>query len=48
MTVAGESAGGGSAMLQTMAFGGYLGDSLFSNVKAFPEIFKVRNYLIFP
>lgn len=32
VTLGGESAGGGSAMLQSMAFGGYLGDSLFSNV----------------
>ena len=34
VTVSGESAGGGSVMLQSMAFGGYLGDSLFSNVSA--------------
>ena len=32
VTVSGESAGAGSVMLQTMAYGGYLGDSLFSNV----------------
>ena len=32
VTISGESAGGGSVMLQVMAFGGYLGDSLFSNV----------------
>lgn len=32
VTISGESAGGGSVMLQAMAFGGYLGDSLFSNV----------------
>ena len=32
VTISGESAGGGSVMLQSMAFGGYLGDSLFSNV----------------
>jgi Carboxylesterase family len=32
VTISGESAGGGSVMLQTMAYGGYLGDSLFSNV----------------
>ncbi|MCJ1264294.1 hypothetical protein MMC22_004165 [Lobaria immixta] len=31
VTIAGESSGGGSVMLQTMAFGGYQGDSLFSN-----------------
>ena len=34
VTISGESAGGGSVMLQVMAFGGYLGDSLFSNVGA--------------
>ena len=33
VTISGESAGGGSVMLQAMAFGGTLGDSLFSNVK---------------
>ena len=32
VTISGESAGGGSVMLQSMAFGGHLGDSLFSNV----------------
>lgn len=32
VTLGGQSAGGGSVMLQSMAFGGYLGDSLFSNV----------------
>ena len=32
VTIAGESAGGGSVMLQAMAFGGNLGTSLFSNV----------------
>ena len=32
VTIAGESAGAGSVMLQTMAFGGTLGESLFSNV----------------
>ena len=32
VTIGGESAGGGSVMLQSLAFGGYLGDSLFSNV----------------
>ena len=36
VTISGESAGGGSVMLQTMAFGGYLGDSLFSNVSHSP------------
>lgn len=34
VTVGGESAGGGSVMLQSLAFGGCLGDSLFSNVIA--------------
>lgn len=32
VTIAGVSAGAGSAMLQAMAFGGTLGESLFSNV----------------
>ena len=32
VTISGQSAGGGSIMLQSMAFGGYLGNSLFSNV----------------
>ena len=32
VTISGESAGGGSVMLQTMAFGGNLSDSLFNNV----------------
>ena len=36
VTVAGESAGGGSVMLQVLAFGGYQGDSLFSNVRPSP------------
>ena len=31
VTIGGDSAGGGSVMLQSMAFSGYLGDSLFSN-----------------
>lgn len=34
VTISGQSAGGGSVMLQSMALGGYLGDSLFSNVIA--------------
>ena len=34
VTISGESAGGGSVMLKVMAFGGYLRDSLFSNVRA--------------
>ena len=32
VTISGQSAGGGSVMLHAMAFGGQLGDSLFSNV----------------
>lgn len=32
VTISGDSAGASSAMLQSMAFGGHLGDSLFSNV----------------
>lgn len=34
VTVGGESAGGGAVMLQTIAFGGNLGDSLFANAIA--------------
>lgn len=34
VTIAGLSAGAGAVMLQTMAFGGTLGESLFSNVSA--------------
>ena len=34
VTISGQSAGGGSVMLQAMAFGGYLGGALFSNVRA--------------
>ena len=32
VTISGESAGGGSVMLQTMAYGGSLGTELFENV----------------
>lgn len=32
VTLSGESAGASSVMLQSMAYGGHLGDSLFSNV----------------
>lgn len=32
VTIAGESSGGGAVMLQTMAFGGSLGTSLFNNI----------------
>ena len=34
VTISGESAGGGSVMLQSMAYGGNLSDSLFNNVIA--------------
>lgn len=34
VTISGESAGGGSVMLQTMAYGGSLGNTLFENVHA--------------
>jgi carboxylesterase type B len=34
VTIAGESAGGGSVVLQAMAYGGTLGTSLFDNVIA--------------
>jgi poly(3-hydroxybutyrate) depolymerase len=34
VTISGESAGGGSVMLLSMAFGGTLGTSLFHNVSA--------------
>lgn len=34
VTISGESAGGGSVMLQTMAFGGSLGETLFTNAIA--------------
>lgn len=32
VTISGESAGGGSVMLQSMAYGGTMGTSLFQNV----------------
>jgi hypothetical protein len=34
VTISGESAGGGSVMLQDMAYGGSLGSSLFVNVSS--------------
>lgn len=37
VTISGESAGGGSVMLHAMAFGGELGTSLFSNVRALTD-----------
>ena len=36
VTISGESAGGGSVMLQTMAHGGTLGTSLFKNASTSP------------
>lgn len=33
VTISGESAGGGSVMLQSMAYGGTQGDFLFENVR---------------
>jgi carboxylesterase type B len=45
VTVAGESAGAGSVMLQTMAYGGSLGDSLFTNaIAASPFLPKQYGY----
>lgn len=37
LCVAGVSAGGGSVMLQTMAYGGSLGNTLFENVSEDPN-----------
>ena len=37
VTISGESAGGGSVMLQDMTYGGRLGSSLFVNVSG--EVF---------
>lgn len=34
VTIAGESAGGGSVMLQAMAYGGFQGTSLYNNVRS--------------
>ncbi|KAL8889300.1 MAG: hypothetical protein Q9192_006041, partial [Flavoplaca navasiana] len=49
VTVAGESAGGGAVMLQTMAFGGALGESLFVNAIAaspyLPQQFGYRDFV---
>ncbi|KAL9623697.1 MAG: hypothetical protein Q9204_007933 [Flavoplaca sp. TL-2023a] len=48
VTVAGESAGGGAVMLQTMAFGGALGESLFVNaIAASPYLPQQFGYLDF-
>jgi len=48
VTIAGESAGAGSVMLQTMAYGGTLGTSLFTNVIAasvyLPQQYGYRDY----
>lgn len=40
VTIGGESAGGGSVMLQAMAYGGTLGTSLFTNV-SHPTFYKL-------
>ncbi|KAK6595702.1 carboxylesterase family protein, partial [Botrytis cinerea] len=45
VTIAGESAGGGAVMLQSMAFGGSLGTSLFNNgIVASPYLPMQYNY----
>ncbi|KNG50858.1 carboxylesterase type b [Stemphylium lycopersici] len=45
VTISGESAGGGSVMLQDMAYGGSLGDSLFrSTISASPYLPKQYAY----
>ena len=45
VTVSGESAGGGSVMLQTMAYGGNLSDSLYSNaIAASPYLPQQQGY----
>jgi carboxylesterase type B len=45
VTISGESAGGGSVMLQDMAYGGSLGDSLFrSTIAASPYLPKQYAY----
>jgi carboxylesterase type B len=48
VTIAGESAGGGSVMLQTLAYGGQLGNSLFTNIiAASPYLPMQYNYNAF-
>lgn len=45
VTIMGESAGGGSVMLQDMAYGGTIGDSLFTNtIAASPYLPMQYNY----
>ena len=45
VTIAGESAGGGSVMLQNMAYGGSIGDSLFTNVSpAKTAVHRARSF----
>ena len=45
VTISGESAGGGSVMLQDMAYGGTLGESLFTNtISASPYLPMQWNY----
>ena len=57
VTISGESAGGGSVMLQAMAYGGSLGESLFTNVIAaspylpmqyrYPDWIPTQSYFAF-
>jgi len=48
VTLAGESAGAGSVMLQSMAYGGSLGESLFSNaIAASPYLPQQYSYADF-
>ena len=44
VTISGESAGGGSVMLQAMAYGGTRGTSLFTNVRYFGP--NIMNYIL--
>ena len=49
VTIAGESAGGGSVMLQDMAYGGSLGDQLFTNtIAASPYLPMQYGYKVSP
>ena len=45
VTIGGESAGGGSVMLQTMAYGGDLGTSLFTNVNPQSEKYDEKTHI---
>ncbi|KAK5955209.1 hypothetical protein OHC33_003889 [Knufia fluminis] len=57
VTISGESAGGGSVMLQAMAYGGSLGESLFTNLIAaspylpmqyrYPDWIPTQSYFAF-